>query len=180
MRSLAGITLALLMAPALAQTHAHAMEQAAAPYAGLETRQIKALSDAQIADLRAGHGMSLALAAELNGYPGPRHALELAESLALTPRQRARTESLFAEMKRSAAALGARIIESEGRLDALFASGAATLASIAAATAHTASLQGQLRALHLKYHVEMRKVLSAQQVAQYNDLRGYRMAPQVR
>jgi hypothetical protein len=32
-------------------------------------RSIKALSDQQVSDLRAGRGMGLALAAELNGYP---------------------------------------------------------------------------------------------------------------
>ncbi|WP_112664040.1 hypothetical protein [Microvirga flavescens] len=54
-------------APALAQ-HQHA--PAASSYAGLETRAVKALSDQQVADLRAGRGMGYALAAELNGYPG--------------------------------------------------------------------------------------------------------------
>jgi hypothetical protein len=37
----------------------------------LEQRDIKTLSNQQIADLRAGRGMGLALAAELNGYAGP-------------------------------------------------------------------------------------------------------------
>ena len=36
-----------------------------------------------MADLRAGRGMGLALAAELNGYPGPAHVLELADKLDL-------------------------------------------------------------------------------------------------
>ena len=40
------------------------------PYAGMQTRSIKALSDQQVADLGAGRGMGLAMAAELNGYPG--------------------------------------------------------------------------------------------------------------
>ena len=63
--------LALAIGAAVAQT----------PYAGMQTRSIKALSDQQIADLRAGRGMGLALAAELNGYPGPSHVLELADKL---------------------------------------------------------------------------------------------------
>ena len=42
--------------------------QAQQPYAGFELRSIKALSDQQVADLKAGRGMGLALAAELNGY----------------------------------------------------------------------------------------------------------------
>ena len=37
------------------------------PYAGMQTRPIKALSDQQFSDLNAGRGMGLALAAELNG-----------------------------------------------------------------------------------------------------------------
>jgi hypothetical protein len=41
------------------------------PYSGMQTRPIKALSEQQVGDLRAGRGMGLALAAELNGYPGP-------------------------------------------------------------------------------------------------------------
>ena len=40
------------------------------PYAGMQSRPIKALSEQQVADLQAGRGMGLALAAELNGYPG--------------------------------------------------------------------------------------------------------------
>ena len=55
------------------------------PYAGMQTRPIKALSEQQIADLGAGRGMGLALAAELNGYPGPSHVLELADKLNFPP-----------------------------------------------------------------------------------------------
>jgi hypothetical protein len=59
------------------------------PYAGMQGRSIKALSDQQIADLNTGRGMGLALAAELNGYPGPSHVLELADKLELSAEQRA-------------------------------------------------------------------------------------------
>ena len=72
-----------------------ALGQSQQPYAGLQSRPIKALSDEQIADLRAGRGMGLALAAELNGYPGPSHVIELADALALQPDQRARMQQLF-------------------------------------------------------------------------------------
>jgi len=44
------------------------------------------LSEQQIRDLRAGLGLSLALAAEFNGYPGPRHRIELADALACPTR----------------------------------------------------------------------------------------------
>jgi hypothetical protein len=45
--------------------------QAQTPYAGLQTRSIKAFSEQQVADLSAGRGMGLALAAELgSARPG--------------------------------------------------------------------------------------------------------------
>ena len=38
--------------------------------------------------------MSLALAAELNGYPGPLHVLELADRLGLSAEQRGKVQQL--------------------------------------------------------------------------------------
>lgn len=87
----------------------------------MEQRAIKALSDQQIADLRAGRGLGLALPAELNGYPGPAHVLENADALALTADQRARTQALFEAMKAEAVPVGERLIEQERTLDRLFA-----------------------------------------------------------
>lgn len=72
---------------AVAAEQADAQMSPIQPYAGLETRQIKALSGEPVAELRAGEGMGLALAAELNGYPGPRHVLDLANQLGLTDEQ---------------------------------------------------------------------------------------------
>ncbi len=91
------------------------------PYAGMQTRPIKALSEQQIADLGAGRGMGLALAAELNGYPGPSHVLELADKLELSAEQRASMQRLFDSMKAEAMPLGAKLIEQEAELDKQFA-----------------------------------------------------------
>jgi Spy/CpxP family protein refolding chaperone len=143
------------------------------PYAGLEQRPVKALSPEQIADLSAGRGMGLALAAELNGYPGPRHVLDLAEPLGLSADQRARTEALFNEMAREASALGATIISGETALDRLFASKQATEQTVRAAVAELGTRQGELRLTHLKYHLAMVELLSPEQTARYNSLRGY-------
>src|SRR6202165_2300257 len=78
------------------------------PYAGMQTRPIKALSEQQVADLGAGRGMGLALAAELNGYPGPSHVLELADRLELSADQRASVQRLFDAMKAEAVPLGSK------------------------------------------------------------------------
>src|SRR5713101_4262890 len=79
-------------------------------YAGMQTRVIKALSEQQISDLEQGRGMGLALAAELNGFPGPSHVLELADKLELSSAQRAAVEALFNSMKAEALPLGAKLI----------------------------------------------------------------------
>src|SRR5581483_6020910 len=54
------------------------------PYAGQQSREIKSLSDREIDGLKNARGLGLAKAAELNGYPGPMHVLELADALNIT------------------------------------------------------------------------------------------------
>jgi hypothetical protein len=76
------------------------------PYGGLERRRIKAMSDEDAAGLLAGRGMALALAAELNGYPGPMHVLEHADALGLSGAQRAVAEDLRTRMLGEARPLG--------------------------------------------------------------------------
>lgn len=157
----------LLVLPQVAWSQAHQ------PYAGLETRPIKALSEQQVADLKAGRGMGLALAAELNGYPGPVHVLELAEPLGLTPGQQARVTRLFDVMKEEAVVLGERIIEAEADLDRQFSGKTVTEASLTDGVYGIASMQGALRAAHLRYHLATLEVLTPDQAARYAALRGY-------
>lgn len=143
------------------------------PYSGLERRAIKALSEREIADLRAGRGMGLALAAELNGYPGPLHVLEHAEALGLSPTQQTRTQAAFDAMRSEAMPLGERLIEQETALDRLFATRAADTETLRQATSAIAQTQGVLRATHLRYHLVMMEVLTPEQVRRYAKLRGY-------
>ena len=51
-------------------------------------------------------GMGLALPAESNGYPGPRHVLELADQIGLNADQKAQTQALFDSMQAKAKQLG--------------------------------------------------------------------------
>jgi Spy/CpxP family protein refolding chaperone len=150
-----------------------AVAQHAQPYSGLDQRAIKALSDQQIADLKAGRGMSLALPAELNGYPGPAHVLEHADELGLTAAQREKTDALFAAMKAEAVPVGEQLIAQETHLDHLFAAKRITPASLTAATAQIGATQARLRETHLKYHLAMIALLSAEQIDKYRMLRGY-------
>lgn len=164
------LALALFCNHAIAQHHSH---HGHSPYTDMMQREIKALSDEQLAGLRAGQGMSLALPAELNGYPGPSHVLELAEPLRLSEEQLAQTRERFAAMQREAMALGDRVIAAERALDALFAEGVATPETVTEATLESARLQGELRAVHLRYHLDMMHILTGEQIGHYNRLRGY-------
>jgi Spy/CpxP family protein refolding chaperone len=143
------------------------------PYAGLQVRPLKALSDEEIAELKAGRGMGLALVAELNGYPGPVHVLEHADALQLSAAQRAKVQQLFETMKAEAVPLGAKRIAQEADLDRQFASRTVTEASLVAATQAIGTTQAALRAAHLKYHLAMVEVLTPAQIARYLELRGY-------
>jgi Spy/CpxP family protein refolding chaperone len=164
-------TLALGLAMLLVAAGASAAEPS--PYAGWQDRTIQALSAEQIADLRAGRGMGLALAAELNGYPGPRHVLDLADQLGLSPEQRARAAAAIAKMEGRAVRLGEHLIAGEAMLERLFAEGNADPATVRAATPEIGRLQGELRADHLGYHLAMRDLLTAEQIERYRALRGY-------
>lgn len=171
----------LTVPPAVAQGHGSVTPQSQAgssaptvsPYAGMERRAVKALSDQQIADLEAGRGMGLSLAAELNSYPGPLHVLELADALKLSDLQRTRTRALIEAMKAETIPIGKRIIEEESTFDRLFAERRVTRESIDAETARIGAAQGELRAAHLRYHFAMVEVLSPAQIARYAELRGY-------
>jgi hypothetical protein len=143
------------------------------PYAGMQKRHVKALSEQQIADLRAGRGMGLSLVAELNGYPGPLHVLDLADGLELSDVQQTRTKTLLEAMKAETIPIGERVIDEETAFDRLFAEKRVTPASLEAAAARIAAAQGELRAAHLRYHLAMADVLSSAQIARYAELRGY-------
>ena len=152
--------------PAAAQHHA-------APYAGQQSREIKALSEKEVGDLLAGAGMGFAKAAELNRYPGPMHALEHADALELSSAQREALASLLARHKAEARALGARLVDEERQLDGIFASGRADAASVDAALARIGETTARLRGSHLKTHLETTRLLEPRQVDRYVRLRGY-------
>ena len=142
-------------------------------YAGQQSREIKALSAQEMADLLAGRGMGLARAAELNGYPGPMHVLELRGPLDLSASQLAAVQASFERMQAAARPLGAELVERERTLDGAFKAATATPARMAADAEAIGTLQGRLRAVHLAAHLEMRDLLTPDQVAQYDELRGY-------
>ncbi|HXI18287.1 MAG TPA: hypothetical protein VNM48_18130 [Chloroflexota bacterium] len=99
--------------------------------------------------------------------------LELKDQLALRPEQERATRDLFTSMQRAARTVGDQLLDLEVQLDASFASGRATTAEVARLTAEIAAAEGRLRAVHLSTHLDQKVILTADQVARYDQLRGY-------
>lgn len=147
--------------------------QGRSPYARQEGRVLKALSDETVQGYLDGRGMALALSAELNHYPGPRHVLDLADSLQLTAEQRAAIQTIYNEMHGRAVPLGRSLVAVESRLDSAFAQGTITPERLAALLHESATVTERLRLTHLRAHLDARRILSSQQIASYDRLRGY-------
>lgn len=146
---------------------------AANPYSGLQEREIRALSAQETEDLLEGRGMGMALPAELHGYPGPLHVLEVAGELSLTTEQHRETERLFETMREQARELGRRIVDRERALDERFAEGGISSETIETLALEIGELRGRLRHLHLSYHLKMDALLDEEQKARYREARGY-------
>ncbi len=137
---------------------------------------MKALSTNQVHAYLEGRGLQLALVAELNHYPGPLHALELAAPLQLTAVQEEQTEKMRAAILGEAKKMGRLIVEKEKELDGLFASGTIDDDGLRTLVREIARLQGELRVAHLQRHLEMKRILTPEQVIRYDELRGYASA----
>jgi hypothetical protein len=164
--ALSALALAVAAGQGVAQTPAQ-------PYAGMQTRDIKSLSPEQMSDLAAGRGMGLALAAELNGYPGPAHVLDLADKLGLSDEQRTKVNQLFESMKSEAVPIGQKLVTAERDLNREFAERTITPERLKAATAAIGAIRGELRNTHLKYHLSTATLLNSDQIRRYAELRGY-------
>jgi hypothetical protein len=181
MRTLATIAALLVATMPMAhaqhagQDHKHqGQQQQGQPYAGQESRSVTTLSAADIAELERGGGWGLAKPAELNGFPGPAHVLELAEKLELTPLQRQRVEKIFKRMQQRAKSIGVRYIAAEAALDEAFRSGkAARSGALQTRLRDAERLRAELRRAHLQAHVETTPLLSEAQIKKYAELRGY-------
>jgi len=143
------------------------------PYAGEEGRAVSTLSADDVRALLGGRGWGLAKPAELNGFPGPLHVLELADALELTPEQRKSVQGSFDRMKARAQELGVRYVQAEQALDDVFRSGAVDAGKLSELVAHAEKLRAELRMTHLGAHLEVSALLSPEQRQRYMQLRGY-------
>ena len=142
-------------------------------YAGEEKREIKSLSETDIEELKYGKGWGLAKAAELNGMPGPAHLLEMKDEIDLSANQIRAIEDLYKKMKQEAIPLGIEFIELERELNKHFANRSITSELLGDLLERVAQVQKKLRYVHLSTHLKTPKILTPEQIALYNKLRGY-------
>ncbi len=145
----------------------------ASDYAGQESRTIKSLSKQDIEDIEKGRGWGLAKPAELNGLPGPVHLLELRDALSLSDSQIEEIESLYHAMNLEAREVGARYIEQERAIEHLLTQPQVSENTLTKAVQFAAETYAELRLTHLKAHLATPAVLTDEQIAHYQVLRGY-------
>jgi hypothetical protein len=146
------------------------------PYVGQELKDIKSLSDDDIQSLQNGTGEAfggMAKLAELNGYPGPRHVLDMASELQLTDKQIMEIDRIYHNMSDKAKSIGAAIIDIEQGMDVAFANKTITEENLKLMLDKSADLYGQLRFVHLSAHLGTIQTLTIEQVQMYNMMRGY-------
>lgn len=158
---------------AAAQHHSQHQGAHASPYAGQERREIKSLSNEDIAELERGGGWGLAKAAELNGVPGPAHLLEMRKEIGLNADQVAKLEVIFKEMQQKAIIEGKRLIEREKALENAFRAGPVSDETLRKLLADVEASRSALRYVHLAAHLTSPLLLTADQIRLYNKLRGY-------
>nr|WP_205600980.1 hypothetical protein [Halomonas socia] len=163
---------ALLLAGSALASEQH-QHQHHSSYAGLEDREIKTLSQDDIEELRRGGGWGLALPAELNGVPGPAHLLELRDEIPLEEQQVAEVEALFERMREAAIPAGERLIEAERAIEVGFAERSLDEEGLSQRLADAEAARAELRFVHLATHLDTLPILDDDQVARYNQLRGY-------
>lgn len=137
------------------------------------TAAIRALTPDEIARIERGEGAGFALPAELNGVPGPRHVLDLARDLGLTDDQATRVQGIYDEMRAAVIPAGRFYLDAQRRLEADFRAGTLAETDLPARVAEVSRLEGELAAGHLTAHLQTAKVLTPEQIAAYNGLRGY-------
>jgi hypothetical protein len=151
-----------------ASNHSHQSK-----YVGQEKREIKSLSESDIEELKNGSGWGLAKAAELNGVPGPVHLLEMKDKINLSVKQVQTIETLYKKMKEAAVPLGLELIDLERELNHQFLNRTITHELLDALLERIVRVRKKLRYVHLSAHLKTPDILTPEQIALYNKLRGY-------
>ncbi|PDT10253.1 hypothetical protein CO655_14695 [Rhizobium sp. M1] len=134
---------------------------------------MKSLSKEDIDELTRGGGWGLAKPAELNGYPGPSHVLQMKDQLGLRDDQLLKVQNAFDLMQARASEEGTIFVAAERDLEGAFRRRAITESALQDLLAKAEASRLRLRFIHLAAHLEVTQVLDAAQIAAYDKHRGY-------
>ncbi|HEY9630597.1 MAG TPA: Spy/CpxP family protein refolding chaperone [Coleofasciculaceae cyanobacterium] len=171
--SISVVVTVALSTVALAGSSLSGLSNAQSPYVTQLDSPVRGLDAQEVEDLLNGRGAGYARTAEFNSYPGPRHALDLRQELGLSTEQEQQIEAIFRRMNTEARQVGQNIVELEQQFSNTFAQGAISKSEIEEQTQQLAMLYGQYRSIHLRPHLEVQRLLSPEQIAKYDELRGY-------
>lgn len=115
--------------------------------------------------LLKGSGLGAGMIAMMNGYPGPKHVLEMGDELELTAAQRESIGTIYGKVKAESVKLGTELVEKDEALAALFTTGSVSTKDVEKRSREIGELQGRLRAAHLNAHVQTHAELTPAQLA---------------
>jgi len=121
--------------------------------------------------IERGQGFGMALVADRNGFPGPRHILDMKDELELSADQVRDVQQLFDKMHSRAVELGNELLAKEAELDRLFAQSVSGEASVRHLLTESALLRAELRWVHIFAHLEARDLLTPEQRHAYHAAR---------
>src|SRR5712692_5396150 len=161
-------------APSHQRSRPEALDRLRSPYATLPGAGATGLLPQEVEGLTKGEGMALAMAAELNGYPGPRHLLDAAAAgQDLRPDQREALTRLYDGMMAEAKGKGQEILRAEEELAMRFRHSHIDEAGLREILGQIGQLRAGLRLIHLRTHLETGALLTPDQIARYKAVRGY-------
>ncbi len=114
--------------------------------------------------LLKGGGLGAGMIAMTNGYPGPKHVLEMGDDLELTAAQRESIGTIYGKVKAESVKLGTELVEKDEALAALFTTGSVSTKDVEKRSREIGELQGRLRAAHLNAHVQTHAELTPAQL----------------
>ena len=109
--------------------------------------------------------------ADVNGFPAPKHLLDLAKELQLSDAQKKSLQTIYVGMRSRALELGKRIIGIEEELHQAFQEGLVSEKSVRDDTEQIGKLRGRLRAVYLNANMKAKDVLTNAQIESYKKLR---------
>jgi Spy/CpxP family protein refolding chaperone len=133
-------------------------------------QSIKPISEYNLPGVGKGEGAGSGEAAELNGYPGPAHVIQMAANLGLDDRQIGAVKAIHEEMLQAVRAIAGEVKERQHELDALFESGTVTVAALEKATSAVSEAQGRLHFVHFRAHLKTREVLTPSQISTFKQI----------